>query len=532
MHGTSAGVPVPLSGLGGLVTLADSESVPEGASPRTHDTDYLVQKAKTRPGLTGVYSFAGGEISKLPTEATDVATGGEAWTNPAGVEGSSSFASLIFGPASQTKIPASVISRGAGIPWANPEGATSVTPGPATITGFSIMSDVATFTAANSFAAGQPVTFSGLTAAFYFNGITLPILSASSTQFSVSFPWGNIALTADSGTAAPLATYASVALPTLPVAPDAGEYVAWSTPTIASLPEIQTETLLAECAAASFCFDSGGFIGTGINGGGPLLGHVNLHWSGFQMPALPPGAVITRIYPIITANGSGTTVSGNFLVLTSGVGIVETWSWNLPLTISGQYPNTDFHSMGSSASDITGGYIDLLLEAPAADHIYANVTNVQLAVYYTLPTAPVQQVQQLAATDSNFSVDSGAVSGVQVNFAAGMQTGIGASLSVQLTLGGNPIGTPKFLALAAWPTNYTLGSGADLWGLGSLTGTQINGSNGLGVNISATLPDGSQVNLNDLSITVSAPGSTHSDYLNATAYGFSLTTPITGLAGP
>ena len=155
----------------------------------------------------------------------------------------------------------------------------------------------------------------------------------------------------------------------------------------------------------------------------------------------------------------------------------------------------------------------------------------QLAVYYTLPTAPVQQVQQLAATDSNFSVDSGAVSGVQVNFAAGMQTGIGASLSVQLTLGGNPIGTPKFLALAAWPTNYTLGSGADLWGLGSLTGTQINGSNGLGVNISATLPDGSQVNLNDLSITVSAPGSTHSDYLNATAYGFSLTTPITGLAG-
>ena len=50
-----------------------------------------------------------------------------------------------------------------------------------------------------------------------------------------------------------------------------------------------------------FCFDSGGFIGTGINGGGPLLGHVNLHWSGFELPALPPGAVITRIYPIITA---------------------------------------------------------------------------------------------------------------------------------------------------------------------------------------------------------------------------------------
>ena len=123
MHGTSAGVPVPLSGIGGLVTLADSESVPEGASPRTYDTDYLVGKAKTRAGLAVVYSFADGKISKLPTRATDIATGGVVWTNPAGVEGDSSFASVVFGPANQTKPPASVVSQGAGIPWVDPQNA-------------------------------------------------------------------------------------------------------------------------------------------------------------------------------------------------------------------------------------------------------------------------------------------------------------------------------------------------------------------------------------------------------------------------
>jgi len=57
--GTSGGVPVPINSYGGLVTLADPSSVPEGASPRTHDTDFLVGEVHSRPGLTSVYAFEG-----------------------------------------------------------------------------------------------------------------------------------------------------------------------------------------------------------------------------------------------------------------------------------------------------------------------------------------------------------------------------------------------------------------------------------------------------------------------------------------
>jgi hypothetical protein len=57
MHGVSPGeATVPVTSLGGLVTLAVPESLPEGASPRTYNTDYNVGQSKTRDGLTRVYN--------------------------------------------------------------------------------------------------------------------------------------------------------------------------------------------------------------------------------------------------------------------------------------------------------------------------------------------------------------------------------------------------------------------------------------------------------------------------------------------
>ena len=75
MHGTSAGMPVTLSGLGGLVTLAKPETLPEGASPRTYDGDYDVGSWKTRAGLTNYYNQAVSDIGpNLPTvQASSVA---------------------------------------------------------------------------------------------------------------------------------------------------------------------------------------------------------------------------------------------------------------------------------------------------------------------------------------------------------------------------------------------------------------------------------------------------------------------------
>lgn len=71
MHGTSAGMPVTLSGYGGLVTLAKPETLPEGASPRTYDGDYDVGSWRTRAGLTNYYRQAVSNVGpNFPTVAS------------------------------------------------------------------------------------------------------------------------------------------------------------------------------------------------------------------------------------------------------------------------------------------------------------------------------------------------------------------------------------------------------------------------------------------------------------------------------
>ena len=76
----------------------------------------------------------------------------------------------------------------------------------ATITGFSINSNVVTFQAENEFAAGQRVSIAGLATGTYLNGFTLTVLSTglSGSQFECYFTYPNVATSSDSGTAFPV----------------------------------------------------------------------------------------------------------------------------------------------------------------------------------------------------------------------------------------------------------------------------------------------------------------------------------------
>ena len=78
MHGSSQSVPLAITTMGGLVTLANPETVPEGASPRTYDTDYLVGSAKTRAGLTNLYPVVDETIGPQVPAAASSTT----WVNP------------------------------------------------------------------------------------------------------------------------------------------------------------------------------------------------------------------------------------------------------------------------------------------------------------------------------------------------------------------------------------------------------------------------------------------------------------------
>lgn len=79
---------------------------------------------------------------------------------------------------------------------------------PATITSFSITSNVVTVVAPNSFVAGQSALISGLTVGTYLNGSNLIVLTAglSSSHFEAAFTHANVTSTAASGTATPSCT--------------------------------------------------------------------------------------------------------------------------------------------------------------------------------------------------------------------------------------------------------------------------------------------------------------------------------------
>ena len=73
----------------------------------------------------------------------------------------------------------------------------------ATVTAFSASSNIVTLNAANSFVAGERVTFSGLSVATFLNNQTFTVLGTglSNTQFQVAASTPNTAATADSGSA-------------------------------------------------------------------------------------------------------------------------------------------------------------------------------------------------------------------------------------------------------------------------------------------------------------------------------------------
>lgn len=80
---------------------------------------------------------------------------------------------------------------------------------PATISAFSITSNIVTITAANGFVAGQQVYITGLATGTYLNNVTLTIITPTATNFTAAFVHGN-ASSADSGLATPVAVGATL----------------------------------------------------------------------------------------------------------------------------------------------------------------------------------------------------------------------------------------------------------------------------------------------------------------------------------
>jgi hypothetical protein len=71
----------------------------------------------------------------------------------------------------------------------------------AAITGFSITSNVVTFTAANNFSPDDVVLISGLSVGAYMNFQSMTVLSSNGAQFTAAFSQPDVGSTSDTGTA-------------------------------------------------------------------------------------------------------------------------------------------------------------------------------------------------------------------------------------------------------------------------------------------------------------------------------------------
>ena len=111
-----------LDTFGGLITLANPTDLPEGASPRCNDVDFIVGSVFQRYGLTSVFTFSG-EFSgpNLGGTATVIDSGGTNWSSPNNILGNTGYASISTGAVSQgSQVPTTASNEAGANPWTNP----------------------------------------------------------------------------------------------------------------------------------------------------------------------------------------------------------------------------------------------------------------------------------------------------------------------------------------------------------------------------------------------------------------------------
>lgn len=158
------GQPIVLDSMGGLVVTSRPEDIPEGASPRTWDTDFIVGRFMQRPGEQSVFTYKTPvSPTRSGTVATDVVTSVTPWANPANVLGNGGGSATV----SLGSKTLNLVST-EGVSYTDP------------VTLQTLYYILVTFSGLVP-PVGSTYTFSGLTAHTFLNGKII---------FSVEAPWG------------------------------------------------------------------------------------------------------------------------------------------------------------------------------------------------------------------------------------------------------------------------------------------------------------------------------------------------------
>ena len=208
-----------LDTMGGLITLANPQDLPEGASPRCWDVDYIVGSVFTRYGLQSVYTYSGEFVGpSLGGSATNVGSG-VAWSSPNSVlSNGPGYASIGTGTTlNANQVPTLAVGAG----WTNPTnvfatGASyatvSLAAGPGVVSSNALLAHGTSFalpaganviglsTTIKALATGVAVGEASFTVQLATNGnpigtpVTVPITATAATylQGSAGYQWGTV----------------------------------------------------------------------------------------------------------------------------------------------------------------------------------------------------------------------------------------------------------------------------------------------------------------------------------------------------
>lgn len=432
-----------LDTMAGLITFASAQDLPEGASPRNWDVDYIVGSVFTRAGLQSVYTYANTlSISQLVVY------------NSIGT-----FTYSGITPTINEVFTLSEFSGNALFLNGLQVAVLSVTP-----TTFTVELDTSS------------ATYSGL------SGIAVSSIgnfvgpNAPTIAFSVATSGGN-AWTNPEGVLGSV-TYASAvsgsSLNSQKVPSEAGNITssnpAWSNPeNILSASQVASVALTAQSSQSIMA-------------------------SGMTFP-VPSDATITGIVVSLSASSTVAGVGSVNVQLTDANTLTPVGTpVNVPLStvITSRTVGSSQYQWGTTLTPDVVRSLGILVSGQVSSGTSTITAHaLTVTVYFTLAGA----TQQLQVSGFAFALPSTAgITGLGISFQAFSTAD--TTLSFQFMKNGIAVGTPQTQALTATPTVYSIGAANDLWG-STFTFSDVNNVD-FGVLITAT--GGGTSSINDLDV--------------------------------
>jgi hypothetical protein len=435
-----------LDTMGGLFLNCNPQDLPEGASPRCWDVDFIVGSVFTRAGLVSVYAYA------TLLSITEV------------VIGSGGLATFTYSGSTPTINESFVLGNFTGNAFfLNGQ----------TIYVISFNQMLGTFTAEVT---GPSGTYSGqsgeaISTVGQFVGPNVP--TAAFDIDTENNPWSNPTgiLGSTSYASTSVGTTSNTQVPSI-VTNSVSE--PWDNPN-----NITNPTFPGALSSTSTVS--------------------SLIVSGMNFSSIPAGATVQGLSVAIstdyTVTGPETTQSLSMQLTTAGTPVGTSVTKTLTTTgiVNYVYGSSSYQWGLSLSSSFLNNNLGIQVEENGGNLTNrVHVWGLTATVYYTAPESDVLQAQTFT-----FSIPlTSGITGIASTFQA--YSSASTSLSLQLTKNGVAVGSPIVQDLTTEPTVYTIGGGGDLWGT-TWSASDIN-STGFGVQITASGQGTSYIN--DLDVLV------------------------------